>query len=193
MKSIATLLSGLLFSAGAAADVFYDWVQIAGSGPSSGFIRFADTNIADPANFAVTFNAENVLEVQFTFSDGVTIADATNFDPSTTLQNDPALNQSRDFVAMNGVMNDGWSFLKGPSKPDLEYVSTTEGGVLCVTQPCPLTDVAVSFIGPNIPRASSTGEWHLRPVPLPAPVVLLVSALGLLVSRRRPARSRDRS
>ena len=115
----------LLVSASAFADIFYDWVETGGTG-GSGFLRLAETNINDPIQFDVFFTPDNVLEVRFTFGSGFSIIDAVNYDPAQTLQNDPDLNDGgHELIAVNGVIDPGWSFINGVTGGPAQFLDAT--------------------------------------------------------------------
>jgi hypothetical protein len=166
-----------------AGEIVYDWVPDAGSG-GSGFIRFDDANIADPANFQVNFNSTNVIEVSFMFDTGFNIEDAVDFNGMTTLQTylDGLLYESS-----NGVI-DGWSFNYTNAVvfiPQTNFDGVTTTGQVCFVAPCPAFTADVGFIG-DLAGESDAGSWQLRSVvPLPAALPLFVSGIAMFGLMRK--------
>lgn len=181
-KQISVTAASLLLlfvSSVAQADIYYDWVETSGLG-GSGFMRLAETNITDPANFDVFFTPQNVLEIQFDFGRGLSTQSVANYDSGLSLQTDPELNDgSHELVAFNGVIDPGWVFLVDYSTDPAAYVDASDTDLICVVAPCSLFNVEVIFSDIS-GRDISRGHFELRPVPLPPAWFLAASAfIGL--------------
>jgi len=175
--NISTTVVAAVFSVSVnAASVTYDWAGTDGFGE----ITFFDTNIADPENFSVAFDTENVANISYTFENGNNINDASNFDGTSTLQALDRLGNSM-FTATNGVIED-WTFkfisvVTFAPVPIEFFSSSSTGSVACVTAPCPVDTATITFWG-NSPNEINSGNWNLQPVPLPAAAWLFIAGIA---------------
>ncbi len=152
--------------------ITYQWLPDRGSG-GSGSIVFDDTYLAaaddgqntvytDPANFITRFDLPSLLYFNFTFDNGFTIADASNFSPTSTIQNDL---DTRQFRAVNGVLDGilgGFSFDYQPSPipAGSQYTGTSVDDIFCVVLPCPQGGAHFRFAGP-LSSETHTGRFRL--------------------------------